>query len=247
MGEMVTMLKHTETEAEQVSAAKVRVTPEELAAAITRLEARKEAGQRDLEGTIPIGEAVQQLDLEATPEEVLAEVQEGRRSAAAGKRRPSFGRHLVLLLSLSGILLGLVSVEEGSAYLTYRTSHHLHVDPEHLQVGTSSGKWILFSEVGDNQPVLCSYNGGTFVQIDPNQPSWTLIKHGGQVYVRGFIPQLSEQALQVNGTDVYCSGSTVPVTLPLSGLRITPQGGDSGTFHVERLQLDKHAYEKWKP
>ena len=243
------MLKQSdvETEAEATPTAQVRVTPKELSRALAAIESRKEAKTRYRSETIPVAEAVHELGLEVSPEEVLAEVQEGRRSATAGKMRPSFGRRLVLSLTLCGIMLGLMSVEAGSGYLDYRASHHLHVDPEHLQVGTSSGKWMLFSEVGDNQPVQCSYNGGTFVQTNPSQPSWTLIKHAGQVYIRGFIPQLSQQALQANGTDIYCSGSTVPVTLPLSSLQITPQGGDSGTFHIESLQMDQHAHEKWQP
>jgi len=70
------MLKHEDKlEAPSQPAAQVRVTPEELATALSRIEARKDAGQRHADGTIPIGEAVQQLGLDTTPEEVLAEVQ----------------------------------------------------------------------------------------------------------------------------------------------------------------------------
>jgi ABC-type Na+ efflux pump permease subunit len=75
------MLKHeTETVPEYQSpsqpAEHVRVTPEELAAAIASVEARKE----QLAGTISLGDAVNELNLSATPEELLAAVEAKRRA-----------------------------------------------------------------------------------------------------------------------------------------------------------------------
>lgn len=75
------MLKHEDNPQAQPqtppsSAAQVRVTPEELAAAVTALQIRKE-GQP---GTIAIGDAVEELGLDVTPEEVLAEVQARRQA-----------------------------------------------------------------------------------------------------------------------------------------------------------------------
>ncbi len=65
------------------SAAQTRVTPEELAHAIASLEARKLDEVRLQENTIPIGQAVRELNLDATPEEVLAEVRAQRQAQAA--------------------------------------------------------------------------------------------------------------------------------------------------------------------
>jgi len=65
------------------SAAQTRVTPEELAHAIASLEARKLEEVRLQENTIPIGQAVRELNLDATPEEVLAEVRAQRQAQAA--------------------------------------------------------------------------------------------------------------------------------------------------------------------
>ncbi len=65
------------------SAAQTRVTPEELAHAIATLEARKLDDQRHQDSTIPIGEAVRELNLDATPEEVLAEVRAQREAQSA--------------------------------------------------------------------------------------------------------------------------------------------------------------------
>ncbi len=63
-----------------LSAAQTRVTPEELAHAIATLEARRLDAERVQAGTIPIGEAVRELNLDATPEEVLAEVRTQRQA-----------------------------------------------------------------------------------------------------------------------------------------------------------------------
>ncbi len=59
-------------------AASARVTPEELAQAVARIEARQAAQAKRLETTIPIGQAVEELGLGMAPEEILAEVQAQR-------------------------------------------------------------------------------------------------------------------------------------------------------------------------
>ena len=66
------MLQHEQLGEER--AAEVRVTAEDLAAALTSLEVRK-AGIDGRPDTIALGDAIRQLDLDATPEELLAEVQ----------------------------------------------------------------------------------------------------------------------------------------------------------------------------
>ena len=71
-----------------------RVTPEELTRALAAIEARKqEASRRQeaerayLESTIPVDEAVRELNLEATPDEIWAEV-EAQRAAEPGEELP---------------------------------------------------------------------------------------------------------------------------------------------------------------
>ena len=79
------MLQHEPQEQEQSAptpAAHIRVTSEELAQAINALEASKDEAARHLAGTVPIGEVVAELKLEATPEEVWAQVQKQRAQAA---------------------------------------------------------------------------------------------------------------------------------------------------------------------
>lgn len=78
------MLQHEPQEqAAATPAAQIRVTAEELAQAINALEASKEEAAACLAGTVPIGEVVQELKLEATPEEVWAQVQRQRARLAA--------------------------------------------------------------------------------------------------------------------------------------------------------------------
>ena len=81
------MLQHeqeqsSETPAAQTPAAQIRVTSEELAQAINALEASRDEAARHLAGTVPIGEVVKELKLEATPEEIWAQVQKQRAQAA---------------------------------------------------------------------------------------------------------------------------------------------------------------------
>lgn len=260
------MLKQTEKD---VSAAQVRVTPEELAAAITRLEARKDASHRKAEGTVSIGEVVQQLGLDSTPEEVLAEVQAGQTEQGKKRRRRLSARER-FSLALATVLIGytvwaaipymggnpsssanLAPTISFTPSVSYQATHILP-DPN-LLVTDTSGKLVMLSEVGDNQPVHCSYHSGRFQQYSPGDYSgnWTLIKHDGRIYIRGWMYKMSQKALQANGADISGAESAgsyvVPVTLPLHGFNVIPDAGSTSEFHAQDLHLDNHAYEKWQP
>lgn len=266
------MLKHDQIEEQ---AAKVRVTPEELAAAISRLEARKDADERQVDGTIPIGEAVQQLGLEATPEEILDEVRAAR--ASKPKRRLGLRDRLGVAALVVLSLLGGEAVysfygppwawisrpADQTQAVTFTpapvdTPGHIQLDPSLIQlnpsllVGNASGKLVLLSEVGDDQPVHCGYGGGAFQQYSPSaSTAWTLIKHNGQVYVRGRTLKMSPKVFSSEGADVTAvdtdPGFVVPVTLPLNGFQVRPNAGNDIEFHAVNIHLDKHAYEKWQP
>lgn len=64
------------------AAAHARVTPEELAQAVARIEARQAEQARREAATIPIGQAVEELGLGIAPEDILAQVQEQREQEA---------------------------------------------------------------------------------------------------------------------------------------------------------------------
>ncbi len=68
------MLKHDETQ--DLPAASQRVTAEELSRAVSALDEARAAEQ--IYGTAPIGQVVEELGLDATPEEIWAQVQQQR-------------------------------------------------------------------------------------------------------------------------------------------------------------------------
>ena len=77
------MLQHEPQEQPlSIPPAQIRVTAEELAAAINALEASKDAAARHLAGTVPIGQVVEEMKLDATPEEIWTQVQKQRAQAA---------------------------------------------------------------------------------------------------------------------------------------------------------------------
>ena len=222
------MLKHDDTpQAPPQTAAKVRVTPEELAAAVTALQIRKE-GQP---GTIAIGDAVEELGLDVTPEEVLAEVQARR---AKPKRRRDYralacaGACLVMLASL-GVL------------------HHSNdTAPVHAMLLQTE----TLAEAGDNQQVYVDMHGlkqliggeaqsqvKIYRALTPQYATedWGVIKHNGQVYVQGYTAQtrteLASQPITLDNCEdhygpnrtgfITPAGQFYPVlkiTLPVKGL-----------------------------
>ena len=254
------MLKHEDnSQAPAQSAARVRVTPEELAAAVTALQIRKEGAP----GTIAIGDAVDGLGLDVTPEEVLAEVHARRattRRLLPKKRLKVLSAALAAMVGLS--IWGITQQPTGSPSVAVQavpttsfiplqgpTPQRTKVDPN-LVVSDASGKLMMLSEIGDNKPVTCVLNGGSFQRVDSGgQSRWTLIKYQGKVYVRGWMAKASPKVLQEDGADVRASQNSisVPVTLPIGGFRFseTPQNVPGEEFHASDIHLDKHAYEKW--
>ena len=69
------------------SAAQYRVSAQELSHVVGIIQARKEAEARQRANTVALGEAVEQLGLEMTPDELLAEIQADR-NRRAGISRP---------------------------------------------------------------------------------------------------------------------------------------------------------------
>lgn len=242
---------------EQQPAALVRVTPEELAAAIARLEARR-AGT---DGKIAIGDAVTELSLDATPEEVLAEVRAARASKPKRqldrRSRPVIAALIFLSLLGGGTVYSFYGPPWGwASQIALRSQavtpppappQHISLNPN-LLVGERDGKMVLLSEVGDNQPVYCSYSSSFQPYSPGNGIQWTLIKHGGKTYVRGWILKMSPAALAQDGADVSANGDpayAVRITLPVRGFAVSNPDSDERTFHAQNIHLDGHASEKW--
>ena len=262
------MLKHEDTPQTQFqSAAQVRVTPEELAAAITALQIRKE-GQP---GTIAIGDAVEELGLDVTPEEVLAEVQ-ARRQAALKRTRQSRGQRFVLALGLAGVLLGLGV--EGQFFLQKHpqpiifkpvqaaaTSAAIRPKPGMQSVeATPDGQdfWIddhALTQIFQKTPLTQIMAHRT--QANYGEP-WHMIKHDGKVYLVAFTPPKSERQLEQNHVALYSGppeGFTmtlengqdnyIAVTVPIADVRLE----DAQIYEraekitVSNLHPDSHLWE----
>ena len=251
-------------------AAQVRVTPEELAAAVARLETRK-AGT---DGKIAIGEAVRELSLDSTPEEVLAEVQAGRQAQATTaplKKKQRLGLRLAATATLLAFLVGsssVLMVHRSPIPATAIVSPAINLSPPNPQsasipapttllVRDAAGKIDLLSEVPDHQPVSAVLTStGDAVQwtnFSPSPVTWTLIKHEGRVYLRGWIADTSDAALRVSSVQIHPTRAydlatglhPVPVTLPLNGFRVMPGLTNDGMITADTLQPDAHFREKW--
>ena len=155
----------------------MRVTPEELAAAITALQIRKE-GQP---GTIAIGDAVEELGLDVTPEEVLAEVQ-ARRQAKPRWKRDYRALACAVICTVPLVVGAIVS-------LSVPAAQPLQIDPQQLMVLDYSGKQVLASEAGNDQVFRCRLVGKTLTAVDyspfTQNPEWSFVKHDGKIYVCG--------------------------------------------------------------
>lgn len=240
------MLKHEDNPQPQtpsLSAASVRVSPEELAAAITALQTRKE-GQP---GTIAIGDAVEELGLDVSPEEVLAEVQARR---VKPRRKRDYRALACAFVCAVPLAVGAFASLQSPSALP------LQINPQQLKVLDDTGKQVLATEVGDNQVFRCRLVGENLTAADyfanSDNPAWTLVKHGGKVYVRGWMPKVSDKVLAVEGTDVLSRPDAqefVPVTLPIDAFQVVPRTGDqsdnTASFRAIGVHLDSHANEKW--
>ena len=247
------MLKHEDTSyTPPKSAAQVRVTPEELAAAVTALQIRKE-GQP---GTIAIGDAVEELGLDVTPEEVLAEVQ-GRR--ATKKRLLSKTRLKVLSAALAALVgLSIWGVSQQFVH------HHNYSYDAHVVLSPSPSKTEVLSSVGNEQQVYVDEHGlqqlvvgeePDRVQVyhDYKSLRWGLIKHGGESYVQGYTPYSLPVVLASQSISIHnCEDPSQPypmlkVTLPVKGLynpdfqSSDQTGSTEQTFvDVDRVRADSH-------
>lgn len=109
------MQEHQESQGEVVTpAAQTRVKTEELAHALAAIEARRQDEACRMADTVALGDAVRDLQLDVTPEEILAEVQTQRarqqKRVVTEQTRPSetwpvFGMTAKILCAIIGAFL----------------------------------------------------------------------------------------------------------------------------------------------
>ena len=108
------MLEHQRSESEEIPIDQYRVSAAELATAIAQLEEQKlKAAQPAQDETITLGQAIQELDIEATPQEVWQEVQAMRRTAdlkLSTRHRTRLIRRRVAMAGLAATMIGALTV-----------------------------------------------------------------------------------------------------------------------------------------
>ncbi len=216
------MLKHEDNpQAQTQPAAQVRVTPEELAAAVTALQIRKE-GQP---GTIAIGDAVEELGLDAYPEEVLKEVEAQRQSAQKRLRMTSRKRKWLACLSLSLLCFsgfGIYSATGIGSFDDRRLmpgTQPYNLEPRTLALVPATPKPIVstLAEAPDGRTLYCSPHAIDVEAMSRNtqetpleirepvtEMNWPVVKHGKDLYVRGWIRSpLSKAAAKLSDVEIY--------------------------------------------
>lgn len=268
------MLHQEQSDTPITPAAETRVSAKELADAVAALQARKEEAARRVEGTIPIGQAVQELGLDATPDEILAEVQAQR----LPQRRAPWPKRHRRLTAIAGVGLALIvwagwfgpqPRPDGSMpAVTNTTPFVASYAPPPSFVQT-------LAEVPDKHPVLCTsaqlhtllHNprpslSRILVQdfrLSDRDANWCLIKHHGQLYLHGAMMNMTDEAMRVGGirlhnseTDETGIGGLVyetPVSFKIGAFTCTsgPQS-DTGelALQITDVHPDQYANEALK-
>jgi hypothetical protein len=224
-------LRHTEQMTSEYSAAEsARVTPEELAQALAAVESRRAEEQQREADTIALGDAILQLDLNVTPEELLAEMNRQRqeRQQAGVHKKQRRQRILVLGMALCASLL---------FNLLYIARSHVDVAPARAATVTPGPPGALpnfpkLSQVPDGLTVFVDHEtlsalaSGTpenAVVVDARQyvdsrRLWRLVKHAGKVSVQAFISEADALSIAndreglVYATDPTGSGAAFTLT-----------------------------------
>lgn len=252
------MLKHQEETRSDapVSAPQARVTPEELSAALAAIEARKQAEASRLAGTIPIEQAISELHLDSSPEELWTEVQASRAKAEATRQKqaqqaaaaqwviaPSRPKRRRRGLRIFLPLLGIWTV------------FHFGIVPQifsHHRPAIRQGQMAPLSQISDGTEVYA--DSAALVQISEGKPltqivvdkaqgenTWTVFKRGGHVYLRGYIVETpSLKALGGKPLNIFSSDNsgdlenakTSAITLRVDGVSLQSSGGNDDYSEV---------------
>jgi hypothetical protein len=230
-----------------------RITAEELSRAVAAVEARRAAHASFQAGTITVGEAIRELDLEAKPEEIWAEIAATRRAHGVGIRNAAlpvrtakFRKGLVVagVLLTSTWLVATVLIH-GQTVTPQAPASALNAGPNavadfQVTEKTSAGPVVKeFSEIADDHPIaIPAYQLQNMIQfdstVDPSSVAapenmWTVVKHRGALYIQGYLGlPMSPRAMQ-NG----------PVTI----WNVNPQHAgittsDNSTAHPVPITLD---------
>jgi len=211
------MLRQQTDEIPTSLAEQVRVTPEELSQALAAIETRKQAEASRLAGTIPIDQAVSELHLDSTSDEIWAEVQTQRAKSSAAQREqeqqeraaqearmarraarqeqaarqqatvPRNGGRRRWLGLFTPLLVGWVLVHNG--VIPHFWSHSTRITAPILRplAQIPDGKEVY----ADDAALVQVSEGKSQAQITVSENAagnrWAMMKVGPHVYLRGYI------------------------------------------------------------
>lgn len=226
------MLEHEQPETISIppTAAEKRVTSEEFAHAVSAIEARNADQAKNLAGTLPIGEGIHELGLDASPEEVWAEVEAQRARANASQSIPSQVTTPQFSYQVKPVTSRVVAQTRprrfrgwaalGVFFFIFGLTHHAFFPSAHSHSShTASAPAAALvtrtlQEVPDKQVVYCDtatlrqiLQGAdkTKIRVDEGktQNRWPLIKYDGQVYLRGYIVPTTAEAIEKTSVHLY--------------------------------------------
>ena len=231
-------------------AAQERVSAKELASALAAIETRRTTSARYEAGTITVGEAVEQLNLDIAPSEVLTEILAQRQQALdeIALRRKKRQRRMaatVFPLTFLGFLLvfvGLFSARRTTIPpptvapflpVVSDTRAVATFNPQTLRVrdaNSKTGEVVIrtLAELENNRPVTVQ-SADLLTQFPLNSKDdfvvntqaasqvaeWTLVKHNGVPYLRGYIGAKMSPAALASGEVVVCNMTQYPTGLPI--------------------------------
>ncbi len=215
-----------------ITVAQARVTPDELSQALASIEARRQAEAAHLAGTIPIDQAVSDLHLDSTPDEIWAEVQAQRKKVSLPKAVPVEQPHqaappisvsmpvvrvrhrgwrrLLAPVLVIGVLMSAGVIPH--SFTPHGFSPSLLTDkhfPAAAPVLTPLSAVSDGTEVYADDAALAQISKGapatqTSVSQNPSGNRWTLVKMRGHVYLHGFTASAdSPAALAGKALPVY--------------------------------------------
>jgi hypothetical protein len=236
------------------TSARQRVTPEELAKALAAIEARKEQSERDAAGTIPIGEAVQQLGFDSSADEIWNEVQTQRQQNhwQTQTRLPRKTRRaLIAGVCVAGLVLAGIGLHMQPSD---NESQNVSDVPTQQIIMPQSPQTVIktLAEIPNNGSFYCdeataqkilSRTAPTPAQVlvtngipatgQQQSVSWTFTNHAGKIYVHGFTTPRSPAAMRVG-----------PIDISNIDIDNTGAGGTNdnqsvalavGTFHIDSI------------
>ncbi len=245
-----------------VSVAQARVTPEELTAALAAIEARRQADAK----TIPLDQAVSELNLDSTSDEIWAEVQKQRAKAAAAvsvpaaatapkidaKTRRRGWRVLVAPALVIAVLMsaGVIPHPWGHTHapIAAPVLRPLSAVPDGAEVYADDA---ALTQISDRRP-LSQVSVSTVAAGN----RWTVFKRGGHVYLRGFtesagsLAQITGKPLNVYNDDnsgELDGDRTSNITLRADGVPLQKSGGDEGYSSVTLPNFQPDPYTTLTP